>query len=276
MTADQMALFGPGLIAAGAIAILCAVLSVFVVLKRLAFIGQGVSHAAFGGVGLASLLALGPGGSFALIALFCVLAAQGVAWASDRRHTSADTVIGVVLVGSMALGAILLSLRLRLGSTAPAPAWEEVLFGSILAVGPMDAWLAWLIAGVTLLAIFATRRMLLFWTFDEPAAEAFGVRTNWVKAMLMMMLAIAIVVSMKLAGVVLATALLILPGAIALRISARLGFVFAIAIASSLLGMAGGLIAAFQWDLPPGACVVGALLVLFALTWPARRMLPRL
>ncbi|MEC9373658.1 MAG: metal ABC transporter permease [Planctomycetota bacterium] len=264
-------LFWPGLVAAGAVAPLCALLSPLVALKRLAFIGQGVSHAAFGGIGIATALGLGASAQFGVVGVFCVASALVVAWMSDRKTTSADTLIGVMLVGSMALGAVLISREMQRGG-GPAPAWEEVLFGSLLAVTRADAGLAWGV-GLMVAAVMAVwRRPLLFWAFDEPGAEAFGVSVGAMKTLLMALLAVTIVVSMKWAGVVLATALLILPGATALRLSRRMGLVFVISMVVSVVGMGAGLWGAFAWELPPGACVVGALLVMFAASWPVGAM----
>lgn len=263
-------MFRPGLIAAVAVALQCALLSVFVVLRRLAFMGQGVSHAAFGGLGVAMALGLTGASAFGCVAAFCVLTAMGIAQLSDRRTTSADTVIGVFLVGAMALGAALVSWVFRSGGRAGGAAfsWEDLLFGSLLTVDMTDAWTAWIVGAAVAVALVWLRRPMLFWAFDEPAAEAFGVPAGAMKLMMMTLIAVAIVVSMKLAGVVLATALLILPGATALRLSARLSVVFALSCAASLLGVGGGLVASFVFDLPPGACVVGALTALFATTWP--------
>ncbi len=266
--ADWLSLFGPGVVAAVAVSLQCGLLSPLVVLRRLAFMGQGVSHAAFGGWGIALALGLVSTAAFGVVAGFCIASALGIAWLSDRRTTSADTVIGVFLVGSMALGAALVSLTIRAGAAASGgPSWEDLLFGSLLTVRIEDAAIAW-VAGAIVAALLAWwRRPMLFWAFDEPAAEAFGAPVGRMKTALMVMLAVVIVVTMKLSGVVLATALLIIPGAAALRMSARLGVVFALSCAVSLVGVLGGLALSFWLDLPPGACIVGALVAMFGATW---------
>lgn len=269
-------LFWPGVAAGLAIALQGALLSVFVVLKRMAFIGQGVSHAAFGGIGLAALLGVSAGAVTPVVAVFCVATALGVAWGAGKRSSRADELIGLFLVGSMALGAIAATLHLRLhGGSRALPSWDAILFGSILSVGPADAGLAWASAGVTAAALFLARRGLVFWSYDEPAAEAFGAKTRAMQALLLVLLALAVVTAMKLAGVVLATALLVAPGASALRLSDRLSGVFAWSIALSTLGVSAGLAASFELDLPPGACVVGALIAIYALSCVVGRALGR-
>lgn len=269
LTGESAGLFAPGVVAGLAIAVLCAALSVFVVIKRMAFIGQGVSHAAFGGVGLAAFLGLGAASTFGVTAGFCVASAIGVAYLSRSRETRADTIIGIFLVASMALGAMLLALRARNPDAGAPPSWEGLLFGSIITVSRADAALACVVAAASLGVVWCTRRRLLFWAFDEQGAESAGVRTGAVRVLMLALLAVAIVTAMKLAGVILATALLVLPGAIALRLSRRLGVVFALSGAAAVLGVALGLVVSFELDLPPGASIVGVLTLLFGAAWVA-------
>lgn len=269
-------LYWPGIVTGLAIAALCSVLSVLVVLKRLAFVGQGISHAAFGGVGLATalgaagaILAAQPLGQFAVVTLFCLAAAFLIGSLSARGQTEGDTAIGIVLVASMALGAILLS------SAGRGVSWESFLFGGILDVGWTDAALAWGVALVVLATLWALRRPLLFWAFDEPAAMAWGVNRRAMNCALMAMLALATVTAMKLAGVVLATAMLVLPGAVALRCSRRLWPVVAWAGAVALIGVIAGLVVSFERGWPPGPSIVVVLTGAFVVVSVARGV-PRL
>ncbi len=268
LSGPESSLFWPALAAGAAVAIVCGVLSPFVVLRRLAFIGHGVSHAAFGGVGLAAILGLTASGAantagyLAVVGGFCVAAAILIALVSARSRLREDTVIGLVLVASMALGALLLQAHARRGGSAGGASLESSLFGSILAVGPADALAAWMIAGVIGAVLFLFRRPLVFWAFDESAAQAFGVHTLGARLLLMAMLGVAVVAAMKLAGVLLATALLILPGAVALRLSSRLAVVFGLAAAAGLLGVLGGMVLSFEADWPPGPSVVVVLVAL--------------
>lgn len=260
--------------------LMCALLSPIVVAKKLAFIGQGVSHCAFGGIGVVVLLAgLGvvtaQGASpshplgFAIVAGFCVVAAVAMAWLPDRRSVHLDTAIGVVLVVSMALGAVLAQLGLEAavarGRSVPQQ-WEAFFFGSnILAITRGDVRGAWIVAIVVACVFVLVRRGLVFWAFDEHAARGFGVRTHRYKLLLLVMLALAVVTALKLAGVVLATALLILPGATALRVTSRLVPAFALSLGVSVLGLVGGLLVSLQFNLQAGPGVIGVLAVLFGL-----------
>lgn len=279
-------LYWPGVIAGVGVALMGALLSPLAVLKRMSFVGQGISHAAFGGIGIVAILVAfaGTGGlpaglgeilsssgaQFAVVLLFCLGSALVIARLTERGRSSADTAIGIVLVGTMALGAVLVHTAFRVGRPQ-IRSWDAILFGDILAVSNVDAVIAWLVALGVGITLFLVRRPLVFWAFDERAAEAFGVPVRRMKYLLVILLSVAIVTAMKLAGVVLATALLVLPGAIALRLSERARPVMVISLLGALVGVLAGLVLSFELDLPPGASIVGTLVLFYA----AARAMPR-
>lgn len=273
LTGEAAPLFWPGVLAGVAVAIQCALLSVLVALRRLAFVGQGVSHAALGGVGVAALAGFSGVGVLICAGAVCVASALGIGVVShrrgDREGEREDAAIGVFLAASMAAGAAMLSWRAQrpLPGAGPLPSWESLLFGSILSVGEGAMWAAWGVGAAITLTLLAVRRPLLFWAFDEDASRVFGGRGLTMRLLLMTLLAGAVVVTMRLSGVVLASALLVLPGATALRLSRRLGVVLALACADALAGVLLGLAASFETDLPPGACIALALTLLYALAW---------
>lgn len=261
-------LYLPGIAAAAALVLLCSVLSVIVVLKRLAFIGQGISHAAFGGIGLAAALGVAATAGqaapfhgvaqFLVVLGFCLGAGLLVGALADKGAARADTVIGVVLVASMAFGAILIKIKLA------GLAWESFLFGTLFNVGPGDALTAWVLTVVCLGVLWWARRPMMFWAFDEPASRAFGVSASGVRLLLMLLLSVATVLSMKLAGVVLATALLVIPGATALKLSERFGRVMWLSVGAAFVSIVGGLVLSFEADWPPGPSIVSVLTVIYA------------
>ena len=268
------AIYLPGIVAGAATVLACAMLSPLVVVKRLGFIGQGVSHSAFGGVGVAAMLAamglIAPAGpaEFAIVLVFCIAAAWGMAIIGSRRETPEDTAIGLFLVGSMAAGALLVhsarAVARSAGRVPDARSWESILFGSMTGVGPFERNLALATLAVVALTCWALRRPLAFWAFDDDGARAFGVPTTFCRLALMTLLALAIVTAMKTVGVVLASALIVLPGAIALRLADRFARVHAIAGGAGVLGLVGGLMLAFELGWQPGPCVVAVLVALFA------------
>ncbi|MFZ4574088.1 MAG: metal ABC transporter permease [Phycisphaerales bacterium] len=266
-------LYWPGVLTGLLIALMCAGLSVLVVLKRLAFIGQGVSHAAFGGVGLAAVAGLlgsftmaASIGQFLFVLAACLGAAMLMAWISRRGDTESDTAIGIVLVGSMAAGAVLIRM-------SPDPVqWESFLFGDMLAVGWNDFLLAGAVTTVVLGMMWWFRRPLLFWAFDESAATAWGVKSGGMHFLLMLVLALVTVTAMKLAGVVLATAMLVLPGATALKLARTWGGAYALAMVVAVLGVMLGVVLSFEADWPPGPSIVLVLTAGFGIAWAAQRL----
>ncbi len=264
-------IFLPGVVTGLAIAIMCAALSVLVVLKRLAFVGQGISHAAFGGAGVVATLGWASAtgalsfGAFGVVFGFCLLAALAIGWLSLRGKTEADTAIGIVLVASMALGAVLLTRAARSHGASRGVSWESFLFGSMDSITWADAMLGWgstLLVGLTL---WAVRRPLVFWAFDPVVARAVGVREPLMSLIMMALLALATVTAMKLAGVVLATAMLVLPGASALLLSRRSTVVLWAALLIALSGVIGGVVLSFEADWPTGPSIVVVLSGIFAI-----------
>ncbi len=278
----------PPMVAGLGVVLLCAVLSVLVVVKRMAFVGQGVAHSAFGGIGLASVISVllsapawaGHGSVFELVVVvaFCVLTALGMASVAERRGgaVQVDTGIGLFLVASMALGALLVEAARQIASAKGIPAatqpWESLLFGSILNASWSDALAALSIGSLVLLTLFLLRRGMLFYVTDESAAEAFGLPVKLYRTALMVLLAIATVVAMRLTGVVLSSALLVLPGAAALKLSRRLGVVMLLACLLGVLGVLLGLTLSVQFNVQAGPCVVLVLTAFFGLSLlkPAR------
>lgn len=273
--AEGITLFWPSLVAGIAIALFTGLLSPLIVLRKMAFVGQGISHAAFGGAGLAAVLGLTAptlihaAGTLGIIAAVCVLCGVLIAAIANKTDASEDTLIGVFLVAFMALGSILLSMAtrgVRLNASGPPPTGVETwLFGSILDIERNDALLAWIAAIGIGLALVVMRRSLVFWSLDEAGARASGINAARVRMTVMVLVAIAVVAAMKLAGAVLATALLVLPGAIALRLSARLSVVLLLSVGAAIAGVVGGLLGSFVAGvLPAGPCIVVVLVGMYA------------
>ncbi len=268
------------LIAGVFVATAAALLSTVVVLKRLAFVGQGISHSAFAGIGLAVLIGLSGIWSEVLILASCFAAAMVIGSMGRVRGGGDDTAIGIVLAGAMGLGFLLLSLRQPLrryewyeqwlaAMDAPAPiGLESILFGSLMTVGPEGVGLSIVLAGVIVAALWWWRRPMLLYVFDETVARSAGVPVARLRLLLLLMLAGVVAVGMKLAGVVLISALLVIPGAIGLQFCRRLGPTLLVSWAAAMAGVTGGIVLSLeleQFKLTPGATIVIVLIALYAL-----------
>lgn len=247
-------------LAAGLLAaISCGLLSPFVVLRRMAFVGHGLSHAAFGGAALALLvgvnLSLGA-------ALFAAILAVILAFWTRRGELTEDSAIGILLAASMALGVIALALRKRYTQDV-----MSFLFGNILAVLPGDLVVSAVVAGITILCVALFSRAMAIATFHEDLAKVEGIPVEWMRLLLFLLIAINVVAAMKLVGAILVSALLVVPGAMALFLSSRLAGVQAASLVIGCASVVAGLALSYALDLPSGATIA---LVLFAGTAAAR------
>jgi ABC-type Mn2+/Zn2+ transport system permease subunit len=277
----QIEIFRQALFVGVAVASVCSILSVIVVVKRMAFIGEGIAHAGFGGLGTALFLgatAGSVGGSWKadlIVLAFCLLTALAIGALARGRHIEPDSAIGILLVAAMAWGVLMTDLHAALQSTAwyvhwfgpprPPATLEALLFGSLLSVGPYDVWLAVGVGGLILLLVAAFFKEIVFYAFDETASEVFGVRTGFIHFLILGMVAVTIVLTVRLAGIVLVTALLVIPGTTAGLLSRRLDRVFLYSWLVGMIGVVGGLaVSMLVGKLSTGPCIVAVLCTLFA------------
>jgi zinc transport system permease protein len=226
----------------------CAVLAVFVVLRRMAFIGVGISHAALGGVALGLFLGVSP---LLAAGAFSVGIAWVIGWITRKGEVSADTAIGIFFSTAMALGVALISL---------SPTYRQdllgYLFGNILSVGPRDLWFLLALAAVSLGVLTLLFKELLFLGVDEEAARAAGLPASLLNHLLLTILAITIVAAMKLVGIVLVSAFLVIPAATGQTLARSVRGMVVLSVASALLSVFMGLWLSWLWNLPSGASIV--------------------
>lgn len=250
----------------------CSMLSVYVVLKRMAFIGQGISHSAFGGVALGALLFSASAHSTLLIQLtaflFCLVVALGIAYTSRRGGLGADSAIGVFFAFSMALGIIFL--KQTSGYTQDA---NSLLFGSIIAISQMDFYVITGLSAAVILVLFFLRRQLLYYTFDEEMAAASGLHTNLLQMILLLSLSVMIIAGVRMIGVILISSFLILPGTTAWLVSRRFPFMMFMSIVCGICSTILGLAMAWQFDWPAGAAIVVVQFAFFCIAWIVRRLM---
>ncbi|MCW8132613.1 MAG: metal ABC transporter permease [Planctomycetota bacterium] len=256
-------------VGAGAlVGLTCACLSPFVVLRRMAFVGDGMAHAAFGGLGLGLFLISGSrSDDVAVQAItigFCLLLALSVGLVSRRgghHRISEDSAIGIAFSVAMALGALLITLRQR-QEAQYAPNWEGYLFGSLITIGGGQVWLTLGLAAAVLAILAALHKELMYYTYDENLAEVSGLPVSFLHYLFLLLLVLTVVVSARLVGIVLVSASLVLPGLIALALCSSLGMAVAAAGLVGVLSYEAGLYASYVWNVPPGSMVI---LVQFAL-----------
>jgi manganese/iron transport system permease protein len=253
---------------------LAGAVGVFVVLRRLAFVGDALTHTVFPGVVIAHLL----GQSLLLGALaFGVLTAVLLSGLGANRRVGADAVLAVLLTSFFSLGVVLVS-RTR-SFTADL---TVLLFGRVLAVDRTDLWQSLAVAAVVALTLLALRKELVLRAFDPQAATAMGYRIGLLDLVLNLLVALVVVAAVEAVGTVLVIALIVVPAAAARLLADRVATMTALAC---LFGAAGGwlgLAASYQVSvdhrvrLAAGATIVVVLVGLFLLAAavaPLRRRL---
>lgn len=199
--------FTNGLVVATLAGALCGVLGVFVVLRGMSYIGHGLSHAIFGGAAASAVLQwnffLGAG-------LWGVVSGLLIGRIARRRIIGADAAIGVVTTASFAAGLALIN---RYGQARKSI--EAVLFGSILGVETSDIVAVVAASVFVCVVVVGMYRSLLFSTFDPEVAAVSGVRVQWSEAVLMIMLSLTIIVTMRVIGTLLISAMLVIPASTA-------------------------------------------------------------
>lgn len=240
--------FRHGLIAATLAGALCGLMGVYIVLRRMSYIGHGLSHAVFGGAVVSALMGwnffLGAGAWGFLSALLI----QGTA---RRRNIGADAAIGVITTASFALGVALIS-----KSRSFEKNFESALFGNILGVTPEDLIAIGAVTAVVALAVFFGYKQLLFATFDPEIAPIYGVPTRLVDAAFALALAATIVVCMNVVGVTLIAAAIVIPPVSARLLTSSFG---PLVIISTLLGAACGffgMFVSYYWDVASGPAII--------------------
>ena len=199
--------FQHGIIVATIAGALCGLLGVFVVLRGMSYIGHGLSHAVFGGAAASAVIGIN---FFIGAGIWGIISGVLIARVARRRVLGADAAIGVVTTASFALG---LALMNRYGQASKSI--EAVLFGSVLGVKVADIIAVSLVAVFALAVIVVWYRKLLFSTFDPDVAQVSGVNVSVVEVVLLSLLSLTILVTMRVIGTLLSSALLVLPAAAA-------------------------------------------------------------
>ncbi len=256
------------LIAATLIGLTCSVVGVYVVLRNMSFIGDGLAHASFAGIVIAYLFKfdLYLGGL-----IFTILTALGIGAVSKKSEVSLDTTIGVFFTAAFALGIALMS-RVR----TYVVDLQDFLFGNILAIDRTDIIIIAVLALAVLAVVMVLYKELLYASFDPVSAAASGLPVDALSYVLLVMLAVTIIVSLQAAGIILVAALLVTPAACAYQLTNRFAPMMLI---SALVGIGSGIVGlylSYYLNIASGATIVLVATACFFLAMalsPKRRSL---
>lgn len=256
------------LVAAALIGLIAPLIGVFLVQRRLALLGDGMGHVALTGVGLAFLTGLAPVPTALVVAALGALVLELV---RAKSRTAGDLALALVFYGGIAGGVMLTSLASGKASTA----LNQYLFGSLSTVATED--IAWLVGAgvivVVILAIFG--REMFAMTLDPDVAHVQGIRTTRLGILLTVLAAVTVVIGMRTVGLLLVSAIMIVPVAAAQQFTGSFRTTAIVAVGLGLACSLAGLTTSFSLDVPPGPTIVLLALAVFLIAavtaYPLRR-----
>ncbi len=250
------------------IAAVSSALGVFLVLRRFSLIGDGLAHVTFGSVAVVMLIGVSPM-YITLAALpLVMLSSLAILKLTHSKRIQSDAAIGIVSSIGIATGIILVSL-----SNGYNVDLFSYLFGNILTVTQTELFLSLIVFIIVAATVIIFYDDLLAVTFDEELARTMGIKTNRINLILFILTAVAAVLAMKVAGIMLVSAMLILPPLIALQLSLNFKMTIIAAVFFSILSVICGIITAFLLNLPAGGTIVILNIVFLLLVFGAKKIL---
>ena len=241
------------------VGLLCAIVGSYLMVQRLALLGDAISHSVLPGLAIAFMI----GANIFLGAFIAgVMSTLAIAWIRTRSPIKEDAAMGIVFSAFFALGITLITVIQKDNKID----LNHFLFGNILGVTANEVRDTAIIAITVLLVVFALYKELLFYTFDPLGAQAAGLPVNQLNFGLMLLIALTIVASMKSVGVILVLSLLITPGATAYLLVKRLHEVMILGAAIGIISSISGMYLSYFFNLPSGPAIVLVVSGLFLLS----------
>ena len=249
--------------------ILCGMVGTYIVARRLVFMSGGITHASFGGIGLGVYLGVNP----VLTAMaFAVASAFGVEWMSRRGDVREDSAIAMFWTLGMSVGIICCFL-----SPGFMPDMPSFLFGNILTIGMPDLWLLAAVALVAGLVFVFFYRQILSVSFDSTFARSQGLPVSIIEYGMMALIALTIVSTLRLVGIVLAISLLTIPQMTANLFTFSMKRIILASMAIGWIDCLVGLAISYHWNVPSGASIIFVSILFYVLLktikWVAGKLL---
>ena len=244
----QYEFFVRGLIVATLVGGLCGLIGVYIVLRRMAYIGHGLAHAIFGGAVASYVMSIN---FFVGASVWGFVSAMLINLITRKRSIGADAAIGIVTTASFALGVALIS-RFKTFTRS----FDAALFGNILGVSDSDVIAIAAVSVVAVGAVFVGYKYLLFTTFEPEVAGFYGVPTGWVDAVFALILAAVIVVSLQVLGVTMIAAAIVIPPVVARLLTSDFNRMVLLSVGVGAFCGLGGLYSSFYVDISSGPAVV--------------------
>ncbi len=241
------------------VAICCAFLGVFLVLRRFALIGDGLAHISFATIALGLLVHVTP--IFVSIPLV-ILAALGILRLTDRSLVYGDAAIGLLSAMGVATGVLVASVAGGFNVDL-----FSYLFGNILSVSPTEVVLSVVLSVVIIGAVKFFYHDLFATTFDQDHAQVSGIRTGLINKILIILTALTVVLGIKVVGTMLVSSLIIFPAVSALFIARSFKMAIFLATIFAVLSVIAGIFISYVWNLPSGATIVYVNFIIFVIVY---------
>jgi zinc transport system permease protein len=245
------------LIAAFLASIACGITGSYIVAKRMVFISGGITHASFGGIGIAYYLGLNP---VLGAAVFSIMSALGIEWVSMKSNVREDSAIGILWSFGMAIGIIFIFL-----TPGYAPNLMSYLFGSILTVSNNDLWMIGILSFILALIFTIFYHPILFVAYDEEYARSHKAPVNFIKYIMISLVALTIVLNIRLVGIILVISFLTIPQSTANIFTKKFNEIILLSILFGIIGSLGGLFISYYYNIPSGATIIFVFVLVFAL-----------
>ncbi len=247
--------FSNALLASFFTSINCGIIGTYIVSRRLVFISGGITHASFGGIGIGYFFGFNP---IISAVIFAVLSALGIEFLAKKADVREDSLIGIFWSFGMALGIIFIFL-----TPGYAPNLMGYLFGSLLTVTSFDislmTALTIIVAGFFLLFY----KVILFIAFDQEYAKTHKAPVQFITYILIGLVAVTIVLSIKIAGIILVISLLTIPQTIANLFTKNFKYIIYLSVIIAFFGAFSGLILSYSLNIPSGASIIMSLVCAF-------------
>ncbi len=246
------------ILAALIIGIMCSAVGVYIILRKMVFLVDGIAHTAFAGGALGLLLVINP---YLTISLFGTSTAVLMGYFSEKGKLSNDTAVGILFSFAMALGIIFIGL-MRSFTTSIA----GLLFGSITTVGQSDLFFSVLIAMITFIFMFFVKKELDFITFDEHLSKSNGMPVRLINYSFLIITSLVIMVSIRVIGIILLLAMIVTPAATAYQFAYRINRMIQYSVVISILGVIFGYLTAYILEISTSPAIVGYYTLFFVIS----------
>jgi len=236
------------LVAGIIVGVLLAALGVYVVVRKMAFFGDGIAHASLAGIALGLLVGFAP---LPVAVVYAVAVALAIYWFEQNTKLNSDTIIGIFFTASMALGVVLMSLI-----PGFQPELISFLFGNILSISTSDVVTVSILAAIILTWLLIFKKQLTYISLDKDSAKISGINTTLHNILFYVALAISVVLGVKILGIILVSALLLIPAATSRLLTSTFNGFFWTAIVASTLCVILGLLLSFFLNAPSGATII--------------------